>query len=186
MLPVLLLISVIIFLCSFKCGFRVLISMHPCYLQCWLVLFHLLFLKHIVFLCHLQKVKPYASLSVFLSFGQFVEVLISSILRMVPSIFQEGQPKCLSLWRNFSCWAWFHEGFLFVWNTLSKFFLSSTLVWCFSLPKYLQFSFFRAFWFFLNSVVLFLPLFHFSLLAWHIFYAKFYSFMLVVYSYCFY
>ena len=39
--------------------------MHPCYLQCWWVLFLLLFLIHIVCLCHLRDLSPYTSSSVF-------------------------------------------------------------------------------------------------------------------------
>ena len=34
---------------------------YPCFLQCWRVLFLLLFLTHIVCLCHLSDVRPNAS-----------------------------------------------------------------------------------------------------------------------------
>ena len=49
MLSVLILDAV--FLCSFSCNRLVFLLMHPHYLQCLRVLFLLLFLKHIVFLC---------------------------------------------------------------------------------------------------------------------------------------
>ena len=45
---------------SFWCSFRVLISMQPCYLQCWWILFLLIFLTHTVFLCHFRDIRPYA------------------------------------------------------------------------------------------------------------------------------
>ena len=55
------------------------------------------------------------------------------------------------------------------------FFLSSLLVWCCLspiFPSICKFPFLRMFWFLLNCVVLFLPLFvvfRFSLFTWHIF-----------------
>ena len=54
-------------------------------------------LTHIVCLCHLLDVRPYASSWVSLFSGLFVEVLPTFSLKMVPSIFRR-QPRCLSLW----------------------------------------------------------------------------------------
>ena len=131
---------------------------------------------------------PCVMSSTFLSSGLFVLVLALSILRMVSTIL-EGRPKCLSLWWNFCRAVWFQEFSSSVWNTLFLFFLSSPLVWWCLLPIFLStwnFPFLQAFWFFLNLVVLLLPLFVFS----HFHYehgifsnAKFHSYTLAVYSY---
>ena len=56
--------------------------------KCWR-LFFLLFLRHIVCLCHLFDVTPYASSLYFLFSGPFFKLLSLSISRMVPSIKQE-------------------------------------------------------------------------------------------------
>ena len=72
--------------------------------------------------------------------------------------------RCLSLWWDFCCRALFREGFSFVGDTLSLFFLSSPLVWWCSLlifPNSSNFPFLRAFCFFFDFAVLFLSLFVF-------------------------
>ena len=66
-------------------------------IQCWQVFF-LLFLTRIVYLCHLSYIRTYASALIFLSSGQFVCVLPSFILRMVPNILQGKQPMSFSIW----------------------------------------------------------------------------------------
>ena len=86
-LSVLFLVS-IISLCSFLHSLRVVVLMHPHYLQCCQVLFFLLFLTRRVYLYHLSDVRPYTSSLIFLSLGPFVWVLPSSILRMVMTIIQ--------------------------------------------------------------------------------------------------
>ena len=112
---------------------------------------------------------------VFLFYGPFVEFLLSTILRMVPSILRRGQPRCLSLWRDFCYVVWFRVIFSFSWGILFKFILSPPYVWKYLLPVFgniCKFSFLLAFWCFLDLIVLFLPLitvFCFSLLALHIF-----------------
>ena len=50
----------------------------------------------------------------FLFSDSLVEVLSLSILRIVPSILQGGQPRYLSLWWNSCCRTWFLEVFSFV------------------------------------------------------------------------
>ena len=45
--------------------------------------------------------------SIFLSFGLFFWIPSLSILRIAQSILQTGLPKCLFLWWDFSCRAWF-------------------------------------------------------------------------------
>ena len=72
----------------FLCSLWVVLLMHWRYLQRWRVLFLLLFLTHIVCLCHLSNVRPYASQVVFLSSRPFVWVLSLSISRMVPRSLQ--------------------------------------------------------------------------------------------------
>ena len=74
----------------------------------------------------------------------------------------------------------------------SNFFLSSLLIWWCQHPIFLSicsFPFLQTFWFFPDLLVLFLLLFvfsHFSLWTWSFFYAKFYSYILALYSYCLY
>ena len=118
----------------------------------------LFLLTHTVFLRHLQDVRPYASW-VFLFSGPLVEVFLSSTLRMV---LLGGQSRCLSLWWDFSYVVWFRVFFLVLLWYILKFFLSSSLVWWFPLPIFTsiwKFHFLRAFWYFLDLVVLFLPSF---------------------------
>ena len=52
---------------------------------------------------------------VFLSFGPFVEVLFLSISRIVTSILQGEQSRCLLFWWNSCYTVWFREVFLFPW-----------------------------------------------------------------------
>ena len=75
---VLFLITVMSFSLLFLCSFRAIISIYRRYLQCLRVLFLLLFLTHIICLCHLWDVRPYATLLDFLFSAPFVEVLPSS------------------------------------------------------------------------------------------------------------
>ena len=96
--------------------------MHPRYLQCSWVRFLLLFLTHIVFLCHYTDVMFCASSSTFLSSGPFLWVHSLSIFRMVPSILQGRQPWCLSHWCNLCSRVWFRETSSFVWGTHFLFF----------------------------------------------------------------
>ena len=92
---VLFLIAVISLSLFFWCNLRDLLLMYRRYLQCWRVLFLLFFLSYIVSLYHLCDVSPIKSSLVFLFSGSFVDALPSSSLRIVPSILQEGQPRCL-------------------------------------------------------------------------------------------
>ena len=91
--------------------------MHRHYLECWRVLFFLLFLTPIVYQCNLRNVRPYESLLAFLFSGPFNGNLLSFTSRMVPSILQEGQPRCLSLWWDFCYVVWFQVVFAFSWDT---------------------------------------------------------------------
>ena len=135
--------------------FKVVVSMYRRYVECWRVIFLLLFLTHTVCRCHLCILRPFASSWVFLFSSPFVEVLTST-LKMVPSILRGGQFSYLSPW----CYlAWFPAVFSFSWSIIFIF-LSSPLVWWCPLPLFLsicKFPFLRAFRFFLNLVVLFLP-----------------------------
>ena len=70
---------------------------HPHNLQWRQIIFLLPFLTHIVCLCHLSDVKPCALSSIFWSSGLYFFVPPLFILRMVLSILQEGQLRCLSL-----------------------------------------------------------------------------------------
>ena len=86
---------------------------------------------------------------------------------MVMSILQERQPRCLSLWWDFSYLVWFQVVFLLSRDTLF-FFLSSSLVWWCLLPFLsfpYKFPFLWEFWFFLNLVVLFLSSFVISCIS---------------------
>ena len=85
-LSVLFLVALISLPLHFLYILRVVVSMHWCYLEWWHVLILLLFLTHTVSLRHLWVVRPYASSWVFLSSVPFVEVLLSSTLRMDSSI----------------------------------------------------------------------------------------------------
>ena len=82
----------------FKCVFRVVVTMHQCYFQCWQFLFLLFFLTHTVRLHQLCDIKPNVSSRVFLFSGPFVEVLASTS-RRVQSILQRGHHLSrLSFW----------------------------------------------------------------------------------------
>ena len=87
--------------------------MHPRYLQCWKVHFLILFLTHIVCLCHFSDVMPYAKL-IFLFSGPFVEVLPFSMLWMVPSMLQ----GFLFFYGILAIEFGFREVFSFAWETL--------------------------------------------------------------------
>ena len=89
---VLFLVDVISLPLFFFMCLRVVLSMYRRYLQCRRVLFLFLFLTHTPSLCHLWYIRPYASSRVFLFSGPFEEFLLSSTLRIVLSILQEGQP----------------------------------------------------------------------------------------------
>ena len=99
------------YFCLFVCLFfwvffsiLVVVSGHESYLECWCVLFLLLFLPHTVCLRHLRNVRPHATSWVFLFFGPFVEVLLSSTLRMDPSILWGGTAQVfISLMRFLLC-----------------------------------------------------------------------------------
>ena len=106
------------------------------YLQCFRVLFVFHFLIHIVCLCHLWDERSYASSLVFQFSCPLVEVLPSSTSRMVPSILQGGQPKCLSLLWNLCCRPWFREAFL-----IFPFISACLMVSTSNTPKYFSFSF---------------------------------------------
>ena len=107
----------------------------------------------------------------FLFCSPFVKVLLSSTLRMVPSILR---------WYLFFLWdfcyvVWFHVVFSLYWGILLWYFLSSPIVWLCPLPIFpsiCTFPFLWAFRFFLDLIVLFLPSFaivRISLWAWNIF-----------------
>ena len=66
--------------------------MHPHHLPRWRVLFLLLFLTHIVCLCHLSDVRSSASLTTFSSSCSCLRVRPLSTLRMVSSILQRDRP----------------------------------------------------------------------------------------------
>ena len=129
----------LVFLCSFFCNLRDVLSMYQRNLQSWRVLFLLLFLTYIVCLYHLRDVRSYVSSWVFLSSGLFVEVLLLSALRMVPSILGRDQPRRLSLCWDFCYIVWFWVIFSFSWG--SVFFIFSFISAClmvpaFNIPKY--------------------------------------------------
>ena len=180
----------LVFLCSFSCSLRVLLLMRQRYLQYWRILF-LLFLTHIVYLCHLSDVRPYASL-VFLYSGPLAWILTSSILRMVPSILQDRQPRFLSLWWDFCSKAWFRDIFLIVWYILFLCFsfISTCLMICTSnIPIFVILLFPKCFDSFL--ILQSCSFRYLSFSAFHykhgiFFYATFHSYILAVYSYCLY
>ena len=134
------------------------------------------FLTYIVCPCCLWHVRPYASSWVFLFSGPFVEFLLWSILRIVPSILRVGQLRYLSLWWDFCYVLWFRVVFSFSWCILLisfSFLLVCLISSTFNISKYSYVSFSPSVRiFFLDLVVLFLPsfvIFCFSLLALHIF-----------------
>ena len=121
----------------FYAVFSSLYSMHRRYLECWQVGFLLLFLTHIVCLSHLWDVRPYASSWVFLFSGSFIEVFLSSTLRMVPSILRGGQLRYLSLWWDFCYVVWFRVVLSFSWICFFIFYFTSIGSVRFNIPKYL-------------------------------------------------
>ena len=119
-------------LCSFS-YLWVIVMMYHRNLLCWQVIF-LFFSTHIVCLYHFSDAKLDASSLVFLFSGSCVEVLPSPTSRMVLSILQRGQFRCLSFWWDFCNVVLFWIVFSFSSATLLKFFLSSLLVWWRLLP----------------------------------------------------
>ena len=70
---------------------------------------------------------------------------------------------------------------------LKKIFLSSSHVWScphLRFPGIRKFPFLRAFWFFLDLIVLFLSfvVFRFSWFTWHIFHARFHPFVITIFT----
>ena len=113
---------------------RLLVLMHPHYLQCLRVyfLFLLLFLKHIVCQCNLSGVRSYTSSLVFLSSDLFVEIL-SPISRMISCILQRGLSRYLFFWWDFfGCKTWFQYFFSVVYCYFSICLMVSTS----NIPKY--------------------------------------------------
>ena len=115
--------------------------------------------------------KAFCIVIIFLFSGPFVEVLPSSILRIVPIIFQQVQTRCLFLCWDFYHIFWFQIVFSISWETLLKnflFFHSFDGV-SFQYSQILvSFLFTGRSDFFLDLVVLFLlsiPVFRFSLLT---------------------
>ena len=102
---------------------RVLVLMHPHYLQYWWVLFLLPFLAHIVYLCHLSDIRLCSSSSPFVDQGPLVRVPHLSILAMFPNIWQVRHPKSLSLWWDFGGRVLSQEVFSFIWAILSFLFV---------------------------------------------------------------
>ena len=68
--------------------------MHPNNFQCWRILFLLLFLTHIVCVCHLSDLRPCASSSTFSSSGSFDGVPSLSILRMTQNTWTPYEGNC--------------------------------------------------------------------------------------------
>ena len=145
-----------VFICPFLCSLRVVVSLHQRHLQCSRILFLFLFLPHIICLCHFSDLRPYALLWVFLFSGPFVKVLSSSTSKMVLSILRGRQPMYLALWWYF-CSLVSSSFLVLLRYTFFKCFLSSPLVWWCPLlisPSISKFPFLRAFWFFLDLVML--------------------------------
>ena len=77
--------------------------------------------------CHLLDIRSCASSLTFFFSGPFVWVLVLSILRMVPSIFEGWLLRWLSLWWDYCHRVCFREVFSFFKGILYLFFLSSCL-----------------------------------------------------------
>ena len=151
----------------FLCNFLVVVSIHWYYRQCWCVLF-LLFLTHIVIL-HFLDIRPYSSSWVFLFSNPFIKVLLTSTLRIVPSILREGQSRYLSVWWKFCYVLWFRVVFRFPGVFFYFSFIYECLVMFASIiPKYLEVSFspsvlvFSWFVYFYSFRYLLFPAFHFE------------------------
>ena len=164
----------------------------------WILMFSVLFIVTVICLflffcvCHISDVKPYAIIINFLSFGPFLWVLPSSISRIVPSILQAGQPKCLSPWWGSYCRAWFRRSFF-----VRLMYSSCYFFFYLRLIDGIHFQYSQVLIGFLFSVrsssffiwplhsFSYLFYFRFLSLAWHIFYVKLHSHILPVYSHCF-
>ena len=157
MLSILFLVNIICLSLLFLCILRVVMSKYRRYFQCLRILFFLLYLTHIVSLCHLGDIRPYGWSLVFLFSGLFVDGLPLSTLRMAPGVLQGYQPKRLSPWWDFCYIVWFRVVFSYSWDIPFSF----SLAWCYLLPIFpyiYKFHFLRVFWFFLDLIVLFLSL----------------------------
>ena len=85
--------------------------------------------------CHLSCVRPYASPWIFLFSSPFVEVLPSFTSRIVLSILQGWQPRCLYLSWDFCYIVWFRVAFSFYF--ISFYFIPSSIKLepAFNMPK---------------------------------------------------
>ena len=121
MLPLLLLTAVICLSLLFLCIPRVFVLMHQHNPWCWWVLL-LLFLTRMIMSGSTLENKAGC---IIIDFLVLWSISLLSILRMILNILQERLTRCLFLWLNFCCKAWFQESFLFFWGTLFLFFISS-------------------------------------------------------------
>ena len=144
------------------CFLRVVVSIRQCCLQCWQNLFLLLFLTHIVCQSHLWEVMPNAWLLVFLFSASFVEGLLWSTSRIVPSILRGWHPRYSSHLTRVLLYCFVSSSFLVplrYYFLIFSFISSCLIVTASNIPmENCRFSFLRTFWFFLDLVVLFLPL----------------------------
>ena len=159
----------LVFLCSFLCSLRVVLSMYQRYLQCWWVIFLLLFLTFRTWICHFWDVRLYASSWVFFFSDSIVEVLncLEYLTKVTAQVF-------ITLMRFLQC-SLVSSSFLIllrylflIFSFISDFLLCLLPMW----PSTFNFPFLRTFWFRFDLVILFLlssVVFCFSLLAWHIF-----------------
>ena len=148
--------------------------MHWCYFQCLRVLFLLIFLPHIVRQCHLWQVKPNVSSWVFMFSDPFVELIPITSTRIISSVLQGGYHRYLSLWWYFCNVVWFWVVFSFSWDIFFQ-----NYFFHLSLFNGDRFQYSQILVNFLFSSVLIFPwfgssipscvVFHYSLLAWHIF-----------------
>ena len=113
------LIAGISFISSFYCSLHAL---------SWRVVFRLLFLRHIVY----ATSRIFGLSSAFLYTCPFIEVLSGSISRMMLSILQGEQSRCLSLWSDTCCRVWLPEVFSFALDTY--FFFFSFISVCLMMP----------------------------------------------------
>ena len=147
--------------------------MHRRYFECWRVFFLLLFLTFL-------STSSLAYKALCISFLVLWFICLSSSLvhfKNGPEYLRRGTAKVLISLMRILQYCLVSSSFL-VFLSNSYFFLSSRHVWCCPLPIFpnvCKFPLFRAFWFFYDSLVLFLLsfiVFRFSLKAWHIFYFK--------------
>ena len=140
--------------------------MRQCYIECWQVLFRLLFSVHIIRQCHPRDLRPYVLSWTFLFLGPFFSIPLQEWSRVS---YHGNRPGIYPLFL-----VWFRVAFSLSWDILCYFlsFISTCLIMsATNIPTYWSVSFslrVHNFSWFGSSIPFNMCFSRFSLLAWRI------------------